>query len=315
MQPRDFVWLVITVALVLVIYQTTGARGLTSLDLPYFSLSAAAFLLSILFWVFAWIFVTGYPLAASLKINIKALLGIFSPLGLGSDALRFHYASKEGLNPEKALGASFLVKFFKFLIMFVFLLYAIDILSVRSPDFQKNISFFASAVILTLVGALIVLMVREKRVAHLFYRLSGRRVVILRFHEELRRQFAALDLSKTLVIIILLLASTFFEMAAVSFGFLAVGQPLLVEHVFVFSAVAHTLALVTITPQGVGFVETGGYLVLSLGFFSLRPAVIGSFLIVWVFVRLWIPSIIGLAAAWLDGRSKKGVKWQKKKRK
>jgi uncharacterized protein (TIRG00374 family) len=311
MRPRDLFWLIITILLMLLIYQTTGATQLLSLDPLYCLLAVLAFFFSIFFWTFAWISVTKFPLRKSLKINIKALMGIFSPLGIGGDALRVYYSSKERLSPEKALGASFMVKFFKFLMMFAFLLCAIYILSLRSPDFYQNISFFTSAAILTLIGALIVLLAREEKVAYLFYRLFRRRGFILRFHEELKGQFRELDISRTLIITGFLLISTFFEMAAVSYAFLAVGQPLLIEHIFIFSAVAHTLALVTITPQGVGFVETGGYVVLSLGFFSLRPAVIGSFLIVWVFVRLWIPSIAGLITAWLD---RGGKKWSKAKK-
>jgi uncharacterized membrane protein YbhN (UPF0104 family) len=70
----------------------------------------------------------------------------------------------------------------------------------------------------------------------------------------------------------------------------------LLTHVFIFAAVASSLALLTLTPQGIGFVEAGGYFVLSLGYFSLSKPVIGSFLIAWSIIRIWIPSLIGAIA-------------------
>jgi uncharacterized membrane protein YbhN (UPF0104 family) len=83
-------------------------------------------------------------------------------------------------------------------------------------------------------------------------------------------------------------------MAAIMFAFRSIGQGLLLPHILIFSAVASSLANVTVTPQGIGFVEGGGYFVLSLGYFSLSRDVIGSFLIIWGLIRIWIPSLIGL---------------------
>lgn len=302
MRLRNFFWLFVSLGLIALIYFTTDASALLRLDVPYFLLSNILFFCSIAFWSFAWIYLMQEKLFPAFKINIKSLIGIFSPFGIGGDALRAYYAKDEHINPEKALASSFIAKFFKFLVMFVFLISAIYLLSISpgAAEVSRNILFFISALFITMLGAVLILMIRIERIAFVFYRLFRRRSFVLRLHVELNKQFEGLSVRRTTVAILLLLVSTFFEIMAVWSAFLAVNQPLLLAHIFIFSAVAHTLSLATITPQGTGFVEGGGYLVLSVGFFNLQKHVIGAFLIVWNLVRLWVPSLIGLFTTWYD---------------
>jgi uncharacterized membrane protein YbhN (UPF0104 family) len=152
-----------------------------------------------------------------------------------------------------------------------------------------------------MLGAVTVLVLRFQKTANIFYRLF-KRLFLLRFHKQLNMHFGQLSLRRSAVVVLLLLVSSAFEIAAVYAALLSVGQPLPLAHVFIFSAVVHTLALATFTPQGTGFVEGGGYLVLSMGYFSLRQSVIGSFLIVWSLVRLWVPGLLAAAVTWADRR-------------
>jgi len=241
------------------------------------------------------------PFLPLFRINLKSMLGLFGPMGLGGDALRSYYSHKEGFSAPAALSASLVVKFFKFLLMFAFMLVAMLLLASRPGDLSANLAFFVSALLLTLLGAFLILLMRSKRAAIFCYRLC-RRLFLLRFHRQLNIQFARLSPTRTLTVLLLLLISSLFEVGAVLAALLAVGQPLPLAHVFIFSVVVHTLALATFTPQGTGFVEGGGYLVLSMSYFSLRQSVIGSFLIVWSLVRLWVPALIAAVVIWADRR-------------
>jgi uncharacterized membrane protein YbhN (UPF0104 family) len=263
----------------------------------YFILSCLAYLLSILFWILAWSYLIKEKFVRSFRLNMKALLGIFAPLGLGGDAIRTHFAKTENIAPEKALSTSFIIKFYKFIIMIIFLVLSIYLLSVTSIDFPKYSLIFASMVFMIAVGAILVWLLRLPAFVRLLYRALNR-VFIFRFHEQLKSQFLNIKPKDAAVIAVYLVISSLLEMTAVLFAFLSIGQELLLPHIFIFSSVASSLALATFTPQGIGFVEGGGYLVLSLGYFSLAKPVIGSFLIAWNVIRIWIPSLIGLCSFW-----------------
>jgi len=297
MRVKDISWLLVCLVLLLFIYHTTGASRVFELSLPIFILSFLLYFLSIVFWILAWIYLIKERFLPSFKLNMKALLGTLAPFGLGGDAIRTYFARTEKIQPEKALSTSFIVKFYKFIVMLVFLVFAVYLLSINSADFPKYSLVFTSMIIMTVFGAIIVLLFRLSSFARLLHRLLNR-IFIFKFHEQLRKDFLSMRPKDVLVIVFLLVISTLLEMGAIFFAFESIGQELLLPHVFIFSAVASSLALVTLTPQGIGFVEGGGYLVLSSGYFSLAQSVIGSFLIVWSIIRIWIPSLIGLFSFW-----------------
>ena len=297
MKIKDILWLSICLILLLFIYQTTSASKIFELDPFLFAVSFLMYFLSIVFWILAWVYLIKERFVPSFRLNMKALLGIFAPFGLGSDAIRTYFARTEKIQPERALSTSFIVKFYKFIVMLVFLLFAAYLLSINSSDFPRYSLVLASMVIMTVCGASIVLLFRVHWFAALLYKLLNR-IFIFKFHEQLKKHFLEIKPKDVLVVMILLVISTLLEMGAVLFAFLSIGQELLLPHVFIFSSVASSLALVTLTPQGIGFVEGGGYLLLSSGYFSLAQSVIGSFLIAWSIIRIWIPSLIGLLSFW-----------------
>jgi uncharacterized protein (TIRG00374 family) len=297
MKIKDILWLSICLILLLFIYQTTSASKIFELDPFLFAVSFLMYFLSIVFWILAWVYLIKERFVPSFRLNMKALLGIFAPFGLGGDAIRTYFARTEKIQPERALSTSFIVKFYKFIVMLIFLIFAIYLLSIKSVDFPKYSMVFASMAIMIFFGVVIVLMLRTHWFAALLYKLLNR-IFIFKFHEQLKKHFLEIKPKDVLVVMVLLVISTLLEMGAILFAFLSIGQELLLPHVFIFASVASSLALVTLTPQGIGFVEGGGYLVLSSGYFSLAQPVIGSFLIVWSIIRIWIPSIIGIFSFW-----------------
>jgi uncharacterized membrane protein YbhN (UPF0104 family) len=297
MRPRDLAWLLICLLLLVFIYHTTNASVIFDVNLPLFLLSFVFYFISILFWILSWRYLIKERFIPSLRLNMKALLGIFAPFGLGSDAIRTHFAKTESISPEKALSASFVVKFYKFIIMLAFLLFALYLLSSYSADFHHYYFIFISIILVTVLGAFIVLLFRSRRFVSFLYILLNR-VFLFRFHEQLNKHFLGIKLKDSLILLFLLLVSTMFELIAVFFAFSAIGQTMLLTHLFIFAPVAASLALVTVTPQGIGFVEAGGYLVLASGYFSFSEPVIGGFLIAWSIIRIWIPSLIGLFSFW-----------------
>jgi len=295
MKAKDLIWPLVCLIILFIIYHSTNASKIFELEPFSFIASIGFYFLSIVLWIMAWTYLVKERFISSFRLNLKALFGVFAPFGLGGDAIRAHLAKTERIAPEKALGASFVIKFYKFILMFLFLIIAIYLLAFRTPDFQQNTLFFISMIFTIMSGAVIVLLLRVPSFARLLYRILNR-IFIFRFHEQLNRHFLNIKPKDLLVIVGLLLLSSLFEMLSVAFVFLSIGQDLLLPHVFIFWAVAASLATVTVTPQGIGFVEGGSYLILSLGYFSLTKTVIGSFLIIWSVIRIWIPSVIGLLA-------------------
>lgn len=293
MRPRDLAWLLICLLMLIAIYQTTNASVIFSINLPLFLFSFALYFVSIIFWILSWRYLVKERFVPSLRLNMKALTGIFAPFGLGSDAIRTYFAKTESISPESALSASFVVKFYKFIIMLAFLLFGLYLLSVYSADFHTYYLVFVSIILVTVLGAFIVLLFRSRKFVNLLYTLLNK-VFLFRFHEQLNRHFLSIRIKDSVTLLFLLLISTLFELAAVFFAFSAIGQAMLLTHLFIFAPVAASLALITITPQGIGFVEAGGYLVLASGYFSFSEPVIGGFLIAWSAIRIWIPSLIGL---------------------
>ncbi len=221
---------------------------------------------------------------------------VFAPLGLGGDVIRTYFARTEEIEPAKALSASFVIKFYKFIVLFVFILFSLYLFAVNSStNFTHYSLVFISLLAMTIGGAVVILMMRIPSFARLLYKMLNR-LFIFKFHEQLNRHFLAIKPKDALVIVFLLVVSTLLEIGAVFYAFSSIRQVILLPHLFIFGPIASSLALVTITPQGVGFVEAGGYLILSSGYFSLAKPVIGSFLIVWSLIRIWIPSLIGLFA-------------------
>lgn len=301
MSFKNLIWLIFTILILSAVFITTDPAPLYNMNLLYFFISAVLFFISTVFWMLAWKYLMGEPLWISFKINTKALAGIFAPIGLGGDILRTHFAKKQGISGAKALSASFVVKFFKFLLMFFYLLIAVFMLAQRSVEFPDYIVVFISALLLTIFGAIFILFLRTRFIIKFIHKIT-RKVSVWRVRDELKAYFFKLSAMKSAYIFILLIISTFFELASIYFALIAVGQYLLWIHIFILGAVIHSLALITITPQGVGFVEAGGYFILTFGYFSVPRPIIGSFLIIWNLVRLWVPSLIGGIVAFLDRR-------------
>lgn len=301
---KSLLWAALGIAILVAIYQLTGADRLFSAEPSLFAASAAAFLASVLVWSLAWSRLMRGKARELARINIKSLAGFFAPFGLGTDLLRAHFSAKKGLSSEKALAASFMVKFYKFLLMFALLVAAIFLLATKM-DISDYLYAFYPMIFFTMLGAVLVLAMRVKPVVDFFYRLLGK-AYLYGFHRELNRQFVETGWNGIAVVLALLAVSSLLEIAAAYLAFLSLGMYLPLPHIFIFAAVANSLALVTFTPSGLGFVEGGGYFVLSLGYFSQPPALIGSYLILWNVIRVWIPSTAGLLLAAAESRQKNG---------
>lgn len=294
---KKFFWPVFCAAVLFVLYRSTGAQ-ITTLLIPEFLFASFLFILSIFCWGFAWIYLTDEKPWQLFKTNIKSLAGILGPFGLGSDALRAYFSRKQGIPPEKALSTSFIVKFFKFMLIFLFLLISVFILSVKS-NADEAFAVFAVSLAMAALGMASIWFMRSERAAKFGYRLLGR-LFIFKFQGHLDKQFAKLSPNKIFIVLFFLVVSTLLEIASIMYAFSSVGQLLPLDRIIVFAAIANSLAFLTFTPQGVGFVEGGGLVVLHAGFFSLGTPVIGSFLIVWNIIRIWIPSLIGAIASAMD---------------
>lgn len=290
---KNLAWLAFCAVLLAAISAYTGVQA-QNFKLDFLALSALFFLASTVFWGFAWSEMLGQSISHSIAANTKALVGFLTPFGLGADALRALHA--RGTTPAAALSASLVVKFFKLLLSAAVLAAAMSVLAQQGWDFNNAFLIFATALAFTLATAVLILCLKTPRAGRILSRLLNR-VSVLRFRRAMTGHFLSLSAEKTVSILFFLGISTLLELAAVGCAFLSVGQEMPLNRVFVAGAAATSFALVSITPQGAGFVEAGMFFLLQLGFFSLKASVIGSFLVAWGLVRIFIPAVIGAAAS------------------
>ncbi len=301
---KNILWITLAVAVIAALAIHTDPTEITQANPALLVAAAATFTASIYTWFLAWNHLMKEPFKKCIKINTKSLMGIFAPMGLGTDLLRAYFSKKEQISGSRAIAASFMVKFWKFLLMFFLMLLAIVLLATRTPEFLQQAPSFIAALLLTMAGAVIVLLFRFKAVAQKLNKLL-KRYPMIRFHEELKHQFHELTPRTTATLVTTLAASTLLEVATVYLLFLSIGVNLTMIQIFIFTAVAHSLVLVPLTPQGIGIAEGGGYILLSMTYFALPKGTIGSFLILWNIVRIWVPSAVGLATTIIDKGTKR----------
>ena len=176
-------------------------------------------------------------------------------------------------------------------------------LFIGTAEFTQASVLFLSLVFFTLFGMFVLWSFKTKRVIGLFQKLI-KKEFLPQFRKEFSEYFKNFMSTKTAVVLFWLIISTIFEILAVFFVFNAIHFPLTLTHAFIFAAVANSLALIAVTPQGIGFVEGGGYMILSFAFFGLNEDLIGTFLITWSIIRVWLPSLIGAVFTWADSLNK-----------
>lgn len=301
MKLRNLFWIFFTAAIIAILFLTTDPRPLLNLNPWNFLISNLLFLSSAIVWAVAWNYVMKDGLKESIILNLESLTGFFAPAGIGADFLRAYFSKRRGISATKALSASFTVKFFKFIIAFFLLLLSILLLAVRSDQVPKYLGIFVTALFLTMGGAIFILFFRMKKFMRFFQR-RFRSLPFKKLYSHMELHFSDLLFKKVIIITLILLVSTVFEIFAIDYAFKAINYSLPLLHIFIFSSVINSLILITFTPQGIGFVEAGGFFVLSIGYFAVAPRFIGSFLIVWNLVRLWIPAVIGGIIAFIDRR-------------
>ena len=292
MNFRRFFWPLVSLILIVLIYFNLGAVNFLQLNFNFFILSSVLFLLSTVFWSFSWAEIYKIKYWDAFKINSKSLAGIFSPMNLGGDALRAYFSKEK----TKAVASSFIVKFFKFILMGILLIIGLCLIS-HELEFAGYFWTFIIMILLTFSGAFIVLAFTFPKIISFVNKFFKRRFVP-QFRKSLLQYFIGLKFFQIVRIIFWLLISIFFEIIAVLFAFHAIGAEVSFLYAFVISSIINSLALVTITPQGIGFVEAGGYFVLKFSIFGLANSLIGTFLIIWNVIRIWIPSLIGLLLFW-----------------
>jgi len=294
MHLKRLFWPIASVLLLVLIYFNTQSVDFFQINFAFLFFSAFCFIMSTVFWAFEWAQIFGISLKEALLRNTKSLIGIFSPMNLGGDALRAHFSKRK----TKALASSFVVKFFKFILMGILLIIGLSVISFEL-EFPIYFWTFICMILFTFLGAFIVLSFASNKVIT-FVNKFFRKNFVPQFRKELIIYFTHLNFKQMLKLIFCLLISTFFEVMAVYFSFYSLNIEISLLHAFVLSCVVNSLALITFTPQGIGFVEAGGFFILKFSIFGMANAAIGSFLIIWNIIRIWIPSLLGLILFWCD---------------
>ncbi|MBI4214463.1 flippase-like domain-containing protein [archaeon] len=303
LKAKRVFWIGVSLLILAFVFHFTNATQLPRIDVIYFVASLVFFLLSTVFWGAAWGLLARMPLRRAIRLNTASLAGFFAPAGLGGDAIRTHLASKDGL-ASRALATSFIAKFFKLTVVAILLAASMVLLN-SYWRFDFYFTIYSLALLLTLLGA--AAFISPALLPGIFKRLSAKFMrgkgdnFILEFKRSLRQQSAA----RIAAVFLLLLFSGILEFVAVYAALVSAGALEDLTKAFVLSSLINSLTLITITPQGLGFVEGGSYLLLTSGYWAVAPKYAGSFLITWNLIRLWLPAMLGAVVAFFtEGRKK-----------
>ena len=262
-----------------------GEAHLASANYFFLLLAVCAYLSSMFFWAVAWAYQSKISIKEASLLTFSSIAGTFTPLGLGSDALRGYFSKRKDRELSKLVASSVATKFHKIIVTSVlgllYLLLAWKFLNgeITTPAFV--------GVILSLLSVLAIWI--AARYFGSFSRYVPKKFVpsfVSYGSEHFRQALSNVVLPSLSALVI----STFFEFTSLYLSFLAFGADpgfLVVAGTYVVLFFASKVPFL----HGFGLVELVGVLLLR-GLFPvpLLVAVLFSFDI----ARLWVPTLLSL---------------------
>ncbi len=262
-----------------------GEEHLAYANYFFLLLAVCAYLSSMFFWAVAWAYHGKIPVREASLLTFCSVAGTFTPLGLGSDALRGYFSKRRDRDLSRLVASSVATKFHKIIVTSALgLLYLL--LSWKFLDGEIAAPAFAG-VILSLLSVLAIWVAAK-------YFGSFSRHVPKKFvpsfvsygSDHIRQALSTVALPSLSALVI----SAFFEFAALYLSFLAFGADpgfLVVAGTYVVLFFASKVPFL----HGFGLLQLVGVLLLR-GLFpvSLLVAVLFSFDI----ARLWVPTLLSL---------------------
>lgn len=304
---------IIVALLYLVGYFTKAFELLKDFNWLIFSFAIVFFLLSIAVWLFAWAYLIKRSKKTSFSslmlIGISCIYAALTPVQIGTEALR-SIKLKQFFNMpySDSISASMLAKGLKFAVLaLVSAAVLVSFFSNFSTNFLVLIGFVSGFIVVMLASLLFLLPLNKKfgsSIASFFLNL-GTRVFFLKkvgyslhdFFKGYSNYLNKISLKAFFILIFLVILSWFFELLALQFTLLSIGVIISFESILLLLVIISVLERTPLLPRGIIIVELVGAAFLSsqtLVQAALSLSQIGAIILALDFVRLVIPTIVGL---------------------
>ena len=153
-----------------IVILTEAYQTLQAVNLSFFTLASAFFLLSILVWVVSWAYLIKkkqkIPYSKLIIVGFSSVFGALTPIQIGAEALRSHKLKKHfNISYTESVSASMVVKGTKFLLLalfssFILFFYLLESLAGFDPLLFLG---FASGFFVVVIATLLFLLPLDKR--------------------------------------------------------------------------------------------------------------------------------------------------------
>ncbi len=294
-QVLTILLLIVTVVCLLILTRPAGALSLARWQA--FALAAVVYSASFAIFGGVWSYMAARavegsrddlskhpPYGRGFAVSIASLVGILSPMNLGTDVLRSLYGRKYlGMPVVSSAAASIITREYKLHVTLALVLLMIPLLGSRASGLGKALWLVAGG-----LAALIacICLIRANRSAGLAGKLRMEKAV-----------HAVRDLSSTLnwnvrgACYFVFVLSFGAEWWTLSLCFHAVGIQLQNQSSLAVFGIVYFLARAPLVPMGIGLVETGGVAILRA--VGVPAGAAGAILILWGTLRVGIPLVAG----------------------
>ncbi len=228
------------------------------------------------------------PARSSLAVSLASLVGLLTPMNLGTDLLRSLYGKKHlGLAYESTAAASVVTRTFR--VHVTLLCMAITVaFATAAPGVLKQPVTFAGIVLVGLLAFFYSLRTRP----------AGRLARCVKIGDVARsiaRIATRISLTERLAAYAILLTGYACEWLSLHLSCMALGIAVTLADTLLLFLLVFVLARSLVIPQGFGVVEvSAGAVLASMG---LQSAVAGAILVLWALLRAGVPLILAAASS------------------
>ncbi len=249
--------------------------------------------LSLVCWSGVWVGILkkgncNVPARPSLALSLASLVGLLTPMNLGTDLLRSLYGKKHlGLAYESTAAASVVTRTFRVHVTLLCMAITVAFAS-ASPGSLKQPVTLAGMVLVGLLALLYSLRTRP----------AGRLARYVKIGDVARsiaRIATRISLAERLAAYTILMMGYACEWLALHLSFVALGIAVTAADTMLLFLLVSVLARSLVIPQGFGVVEvSAGAALASMG---LQAAVAGAILVLWALLRAGVPLTVAAASS------------------
>jgi len=295
-----------------VIALTAPFHTLRSINIPWALISVILFSTSLSVWTSVWVFFLrracllpqkeirevpdshtmpgiskeGPPSnVQAFALSMASLSGLLTPMNIGTDILRSLFGRRYlGVPLSLTATASVLTRIYKLQVTLFLTIFAAVL-------FARAQKFYLNALIAAAAGSVLLLILLYSMTMNCARRIS-QRLKIGDLAAPIKVVKGKLNLTKRSFIYLMMILQFVLEWLALHACFLALKLRIPLITSFILYVLLYILSRTPFVPQGLGVVEAGGYAVLKT--MKVSAAQIGALLVVWGFLRIFIPLVLSM---------------------